>query len=139
MKNNGNNYDDKMLEEKVRKILKEELNSNKKVDEEKIQSILENENRIIDKAKKSKDQKFFEGVKILIAILKDWWNGKFHLSKRHIFLIIIALLYVLNPLDIVPDYLPFVGYIDDAMVVGLILKWLHDIIEKYKNWVVTNK
>ena len=38
-----------------------------------------------------------------------------------IFLIIFAVLYLLSPLDIIPDLLlPFVGWIDDGVVIGVI-------------------
>lgn len=35
--------------------------------------------------------------------------------------IIVDLLYVLSPLDLIPDFIPIIGYIDDAMVVAACL------------------
>ena len=33
-------------------------------------------------------------------------------------------LYVLSPIDLIPDVLPFVGAIDDIVVVPLAIRWL---------------
>lgn len=33
-------------------------------------------------------------------------------------------LYVLSPIDIVPDFIPFVGAIDDVLVVTFGIRWL---------------
>lgn len=36
--------------------------------------------------------------------------------------LILLLLYLLSPVDLVPDFIPVVGYADDAIVVALILR-----------------
>lgn len=33
-------------------------------------------------------------------------------------------LYVLSPIDIVPDFIPFVGVLDDIVLVPLAIRWL---------------
>jgi uncharacterized membrane protein YkvA (DUF1232 family) len=39
-----------------------------------------------------------------------------------------TLAYVLNPIDIAPDFLPFVGEIDDAVVVSLLVTELVGVL-----------
>ena len=38
--------------------------------------------------------------------------------------IILALLYVLLPYDLLPDFLAGLGWLDDAVVLGLLLRFL---------------
>lgn len=36
----------------------------------------------------------------------------------------LALLYLISPVDLLPDVLPVVGVVDDLIVVPLVLRWL---------------
>jgi uncharacterized membrane protein YkvA (DUF1232 family) len=36
----------------------------------------------------------------------------------------VLVLYVLSPIDIVPDTLPLLGWIDDVLIVGFGMRWL---------------
>lgn len=42
-----------------------------------------------------------------------------------------ALLYFISPFDVLPDFIPFVGYIDDAFVVSTVINALAGEIERY--------
>ena len=45
-----------------------------------------------------------------------------------------ALLYVLNPFDLMPDVLPFIGAVDDAAVLGACLMLLERDLRQYRIW-----
>ena len=47
---------------------------------------------------------------------------------------VFGLLYVINPLDIVPDVLPFLGVLDDATVIGALLMLVERDLKKYRAW-----
>lgn len=52
--------------------------------------------------------------------------------------IVSSLIYILSPIDLIPDAIPIVGYIDDIMLLGWVLKSIHSDIEEYKKWRVDN-
>lgn len=45
-------------------------------------------------------------------------------SAADIVLIVAALLYLISPIDAVPDFIPFAGWLDDVGVAGLVLSYL---------------
>ena len=51
---------------------------------------------------------------------------------------IAGLIYVVNPMDIVPEYIIGFGVLDDAAVVGIILQAMHMDLNKYKKWQKAN-
>lgn len=52
--------------------------------------------------------------------------------------IVSTLIYIISPIDLIPDTIPVVGYIDDIMLLGWVLKSIHSDIEEYKKWRVDN-
>ena len=51
-----------------------------------------------------------------------------------------ALIYLLSPIDIIPDAIPFIGYIDDAAVVLSVLNFGVDAdLDKYRLWQEENR
>jgi uncharacterized membrane protein YkvA (DUF1232 family) len=79
--------------------------------------------------------RFFEDFKLLIAIVSDYRKGLYRKIPRwSIAVIVFALLYVLNPFDIIPDFIAIIGYLDDAAVVAGALLLVEKDLNEYKEW-----
>jgi uncharacterized membrane protein YkvA (DUF1232 family) len=79
--------------------------------------------------------RFFEDAQLLISIVRDYWGGAYRLVPYGtIAAIVFTLIYVFNPLDLVPDVLPIIGEIDDAAVVGACLLLVERDLQAYKQW-----
>ena len=50
-----------------------------------------------------------------------------------------ALLYVLSPIDLILDIIPGIGFLDDAIVIGLAIKLALSDLEKYRVWKARRK
>ena len=46
-----------------------------------------------------------------------------------------TLAYMVLPIDVIPDFIPVVGWIDDAFVLGLAMTTLKDEIKKFKKFM----
>ena len=79
--------------------------------------------------------RFMDDMKIMISLTKDFWNKNYReVPWWTIGAIVSALLYVLNPLDIVPDVIPFVGLLDDAAVISACLFLIEKDVNRYRKW-----
>ena len=79
--------------------------------------------------------RFFEDFKLLMAVVSDYRKGVYRKIPRwSIAVIVFALLYVLNPFDIIADFIAFIGYLDDAVVVAGALLLVEKDLNEYKEW-----
>jgi uncharacterized membrane protein YkvA (DUF1232 family) len=79
--------------------------------------------------------RFVEDGKLLISIVKDYWAGAYRqIPYSAIASIVFALIYVLNPFDMMPDMLPIIGQLDDVAVMGACLILVEQDLHKYKDW-----
>lgn len=48
--------------------------------------------------------------------------------------IVAVLIYVISPLDLVPDILPWVGFLDDIIAVGYVVNLTSEELNKFQAW-----
>ena len=63
-------------------------------------------------------------------IIKEYTD----ISLAKIVLIMAALIYYVSPLDVIPDSIPFVGLLDDAIVAKTVMLWCDEEIDQYMEW-----
>lgn len=72
-------------------------------------------------------------LQVLIDMLEDeGWGMKEVGQKR----VLAALAYFNNPEDLIPDHIPGLGFLDDAIMVELLCRELKPEIEAYRDFVV---
>jgi uncharacterized membrane protein YkvA (DUF1232 family) len=69
-------------------------------------------------------------LQLAYTMLRD---PHFQLEKEKKIIVIIALLYILSPIDLLPDAIPFLGMLDDVLVAGYALKQVAAELERYKH------
>lgn len=74
-------------------------------------------------------------IPLLVSLVKSYVDREYtEIPYNSIVAVVAALLYVISPIDIIPDFIPVVGFADDAVAVGFCIKMIHDDLEKYKSW-----
>ena len=74
-------------------------------------------------------------IPLLVSLVKSYVSGEYkEIPYNAIVAVVAALLYVISPVDIIPDLIPGVGFLDDAAAVAFCVKMLHDDLENYKFW-----
>lgn len=79
--------------------------------------------------------RIFQDLRLLFSLMRDYWNGDYRdVSIWSILVFAIAILYILSPIDIFPDFNLGIGQIDDAVVLLLCLHFLEKDLYKYRDW-----
>ncbi len=79
-----------------------------------------------------------EDIKTLCSMLTDWARGNYkHISKRTAIIVGVCIGYVISPIDLIPDFIPVAGKIDDISVILFMLKAVKRELGFYRIWQAT--
>ncbi|MFT5466779.1 MAG: uncharacterized membrane protein YkvA (DUF1232 family) [Verrucomicrobiales bacterium] len=80
-------------------------------------------------------KRFYNDVKTLFAMLRDYYRGRYReMPFMTIAAIIATILYLISPIDLIPDFIPIIGVIDDVAVLAVCVRWVRSDIKKYLAW-----
>jgi len=80
-----------------------------------------------------------EHVEVLYRMIRAHINGTYQgLSSRSVGMIALGLVYFITPVDLIPDFIPFIGYVDDLSVLLAVGKSLQTDIVKFRIWENTS-
>ncbi|KMQ73173.1 YkvA family protein [Marinobacter subterrani] len=101
-----------------------------------LEALLDRQRAIEEKVKGSgKLARFSADIKLMFSMIRDYWYGNYRsVPWKTIAAIAGALVYVMNPLDVIPDLILGFGFIDDAGVVALCLKLVESDLHRYAAW-----
>ena len=73
-------------------------------------------------------------------MIKSYINGEYkEIPVGTLVAVVGAIVYWVSPVDVIPDVIPGVGYVDDALVVAYCLKAIKTDLDDYKKWYSENK
>ena len=77
----------------------------------------------------------FESFQLTWSLLQDYWAGRYtSIPWKLIAAIGFAVAYLISPIDVIPDFIPIIGFVDDAAVFALVISAFQSEIDDYKEW-----
>lgn len=112
-----------------------------KIDDDDVTIAMDNQKEVDEKINNSGVlQKYGELAKVMYGMLKDYRKGVYsQVPWFTIATIAFSFLYILNPLDIIPDFIPGLGYIDDMAIITFGLRFIESDLHNYLDWKLENE
>jgi uncharacterized membrane protein YkvA (DUF1232 family) len=71
----------------------------------------------------------------MIRLIRAFHRGDYRdISSRNFLTLVAAIIYFVSPFDVIPDWVPVFGHIDDAFVVTLALKSVRGDLDTFMAW-----
>lgn len=110
--------------------------------QQKARKVVGNNEKLTHLIQRSKDKlsgvsnsKLIENAKVFIRMVKAYANGNYRdVQLKSIVFIVAALLYFVMPLDLIADFIPVTGLVDDFAVILWVYKHLQVEIDAFVAW-----
>jgi len=125
-----------MKEFDEKKAREELIKRAQKVKDEDISTVLRRKKEIEDKFSGGPLKPYIDKAKTFFSLLRDYKAGNYkQIPFWSIAAVVAALLYVVNPFDLIPDAIPGIGLIDDAFVIAACWHMIEKDLLAYQEWL----
>jgi uncharacterized membrane protein YkvA (DUF1232 family) len=82
---------------------------------------------------------FTDQLNELTRLVRAWLQGRYRVVPwKTITVVLASLLYFVNPFDLLPDFVPLLGFTDDASVVAFVLASIQKDMARFRDWELEN-
>lgn len=76
-----------------------------------------------------------DDLELMFRLLRAWAGGRYTIAPwKSIVAVLAAVIYFLNPLDILPDLMPGLGYLDDTFIIGFVFASVKADLQRFMVW-----
>lgn len=79
--------------------------------------------------------KLLSHLRVLIRMIRSYGNGTYKVIPwKSIVVLVAAVVYFVMPLDLIPDFIPVAGFVDDLGVLVWVFNSFQDEIQDFLEW-----
>lgn len=124
----------KLSDAEIEALRKAVLESAKHMSEDDLKGLLANQADAEQKASTLRDKLpgFVKQVTIGFSMVRDYWKGDYrNVPWWSIASVAAGLAYFVAPIDLIPDFIPLIGYLDDAAVLAAVMQGIKQDLRIY--------
>ncbi|MEY2555031.1 MAG: hypothetical protein QOF93_175 [Verrucomicrobiota bacterium] len=102
---------------------------------QRLQSLFQEAARQASSMPKEPFQETWPYFQAMLRLVRAYSQGNYRdVPESTLVVIIAAIIYVVNPLDVIPDALPALGFLDDATVLALAVRRSRQTLDDFMAW-----
>jgi uncharacterized membrane protein YkvA (DUF1232 family) len=77
----------------------------------------------------------WENLRTAFRLLQAYFNKKYTtIPWASIVLVVVSIIYFVSPIDLMPDWFPLAGLVDDAAVLVFVLRQINADLQRFLEW-----
>lgn len=84
--------------------------------------------------------KYFRDISLICSMINDYILKRYtKVPTATVITLLAAVLYFISPIDIIPDFIPLIGHLDDMVVFAFVQDAAKIDLKKYEKWKKENE
>lgn len=79
-------------------------------------------------------RKIWDYLGLLFSMLADSFNRKYPAPKKTVVVMAVTLMYLISPVDFIPDLIPLLGFADDIALIVFAFSLIKEDLDNYRAW-----
>lgn len=76
-----------------------------------------------------------DDLRTILRLAQAWARREYRaIPWKSLVYAVAAVIYFVNPVDVIPDVLVGIGFIDDAAVIGAVIRSIHNDLVAFQQW-----
>lgn len=106
-----------------------------RVDERDLDTVLAHADELERKLQSGPFRRIYHNAQSMLSLLWDYYKGRYRkVPWWTVAAVTGTLLYLLNPLDLIPDFIPGLGAVDDLAVFWACMRLVEKDLVRYRAW-----
>jgi len=102
---------------------------------EEVEQVLRQSDRLRSQSRRGPLAELASDILLVFEMIRDYWKGEYtQVPREVVFWGGAVLAYILCPFDLVPDFVPLVGLLDDAAVFAAFMNSVRGALDDYRVW-----
>ncbi len=99
-----------------------------------ILALLRNATRKIEQ-QRARLSKILDDLRIMVQLISYWARREYtDIPWNSLLAIVGALVYFVNPMDLVPDFIHGLGLLDDASIIAMVIAATRNDLDRFRAW-----
>jgi uncharacterized membrane protein YkvA (DUF1232 family) len=76
----------------------------------------------------------------MLRLIRAYYRREYrHVSLQNLVMIVGAVIYILNPFDLIPDWIAGLGFADDAVVLAFAVRQTRQTLDEFMAWEIASR
>jgi uncharacterized membrane protein YkvA (DUF1232 family) len=76
----------------------------------------------------------------MLRLIRAYYRREYrHVSLQNLVMIVGAIIYILNPFDLIPDWIAGLGFADDAVVLAFAVRQTRQTLDDFMAWEIASR
>ena len=79
-------------------------------------------------------------LQAMLRLIRAYYRREYrNISTKNLVMIVGAIIYILNPFDLIPDWIAGLGFVDDAVVLGFAVRQTRQTLDDFMAWELASR